>query len=177
MITTEIFYVVYGSVSPRITSTAKVHRKLTKSFSFYPLCPLVMEMPYLFKYIPICHYLLVPWWMALGSRWRDRIVSNWARVGFYLTYTIACSQVIGRPLYRSLPVGTTYISILVWRFNIAVAFSLITASLYLLAHILRHRYVFGRTLGGSGIEPIDLTLPGSGPQYPAVSQEGRIRLN
>lgn len=112
--------------------------------------------------------------MALGSRWRDRIVSNWARVGFYLAYTITCSQVVGRPKYWS---GSLGVSIPVWRMNVAVVFSLTTSSLYLLAHMLHHRYVFGRTLGGSGVEPMDLTLPGPGPLYPVVSQEGRIRLN
>lgn len=69
------------------------------------------------------------------------------------------------------------VPVFMYRFNVAVLSSLITASLFLLACILRHKYVFGRTLGGSGVEPIDLTLPGSGPQYPAISQEGRIRLN
>jgi hypothetical protein len=132
-----------------------------------------MEMPYLFKYIPICHYILVPWWMALGSRWRDRIQSSWARVGFYLAYAIACSQAVGRPMFHA-PLG---FPIPMWRVNVALIFSLMTASLYLLACILQHKYVFGRTLGGSGVEPMDLTLPGSGPQYPAVSQEGRIQLN
>jgi hypothetical protein len=132
-------------------------------------------MPYLFKHVPICHYVLVPWWMALGSRWRDRIVSNWARFGFYLAYAISCSQVVGFARYYHLPGWS--IPVPVWRMNIAVVFCIITSVLYLLACLLGHKYVFGRTLGGSGVEPMDLTLPGPGPLYPAVSQGGRIRLS
>ena len=133
-----------------------------------------MEMPHLFKLVPICHYILVPWWLALSTRWRDRIVSNGARVCFYLGYALACSIYVGNGYYRLIP-GTS-IWVPVYRMNVACVLAILTACLYLLAWVVGHKYVFGRTLGGSGVEPIDLTLPGPGPQYPAVSQEGRIQL-
>jgi hypothetical protein len=131
-----------------------------------------MEMPHLFKLVPICHYILVPSWLALSTRWRDRIVSKGARVGFYLAYAFTCSLLGGN--YRLMP-GTS-IPLPLYRMNVACVLAIVTACLYLLACVVGHKYVFGRTLGGSGVEPIDLTLPGPGPQYPAVSQEGRIRL-
>lgn len=133
-----------------------------------------MEMPHIFKLVPICHYILVPWWLALSTRWRDRIVSTGARVGFYLAYALTCSIGVGNNYYRLIPCTSIWVP--VYRMNVARVLAIITACLYLLAWIVGYKYVFGRTLGGSGVEPIDLALPGPGPQYPAVSQEGRTQL-
>jgi hypothetical protein len=55
----------------------------------------------------------------------------------------------------------------------------VAALLYIAASIKRHYYVSSTLLGGNGIEPMILWLPGTGPSHQSVgneAQEGAIRL-
>jgi hypothetical protein len=55
----------------------------------------------------------------------------------------------------------------------------VAALLYIAASIKRHFYVSSTLLGGNGIKPMILWLPGTGPSHQSVgneAQEGAIRL-
>ncbi|CAI9626407.1 unnamed protein product [Alternaria burnsii] len=55
----------------------------------------------------------------------------------------------------------------------------VAALLYIAASIKRHLYVSSTLLGGNGIEPMTLWLPGTGPSHQSIgneAQEGAIRL-
>ena len=77
-------------------------------------------------------------------------------------------------MYRHLEPGPIVYPIL--KVTPGAVLALVAGIFYLLAGSRRHKYVFGRTLGGSGVEQLDLTIPGYEPEYEAVSSEGRILL-
>ena len=133
------------------------------SFSLLP--PLVIEMPHLFKSISLFYYVMVPWWLALSTRWRNRINSTWCRFGLYFSYTVTAMQRFGMVRYKlrwSAPFAW-------FRFAPGSFLAAVACILYLVAGWRRQKYVFSRTLGGSGVEQMDLTLDGEEP-------EGGVRL-
>ena len=66
-----------------------------------------------------------------------------------------------------------------WVHCIAAGLFGVAALLCGIAWIMRHMWVSSRLLGGTGIEPMVLMLPGRGPLYQSVgdeAREGAIRL-
>lgn len=58
-------------------------------------------------------------------------------------------------------------------YAVAAALFGVASLLYIIAWLRRHSWVSSRLLGGTGIEPIALMLPGRGPLYQSVGNEAR----
>ena len=91
-----------------------------------------------------------------------------------MAYAITTSQCLPNVVYRYLERGPFVLP--VFKVTPGTVLAIIASVFYLLAGWRRHKYVFGRTLGGSGVEQLDLTIPGYEPEYEAISSEGRILL-
>ena len=141
-----------------------------------PMPPLVTEMPHMFKFLPMLFCCGIPWWLALSTTWYQRLVSRKIRVIIYLCYVLMIGFWVPYNKTRYMRVGSQLVSVPTFRWEWIALFPCCAAILYAAAICRGHEYVFSRTLGGSGVEQMSLSLPGPGPDYEAVSEEGRIRL-
>jgi hypothetical protein len=130
-------------------------------------------------------------WQWRKPSWQP-ILSTWLRVVVYLMYAsistgflsdlpicsrreaeelgYSCRTVKGYRRRSRYMVYIIYSTPVLW-------LPLLAALLYVLAAFCGHSRVFSRTLGGSGVESMDLTLPIHNREYESVNQpEGQIRL-
>ncbi|KAI0913654.1 hypothetical protein F4823DRAFT_576050 [Ustulina deusta] len=106
------------------------------------------------------------------QRW-DRL----GRVGFYIFFTVISATPLGfpfidDPIWRPL----RWSRFLFGLPSIPSIFSISAAVLYCVAIFMEHGFVFSQVLGGSGVEPMDFTIPGFGPELNSIDGEGSIRL-
>ncbi|KAI0817357.1 hypothetical protein GGR55DRAFT_620039 [Xylaria sp. FL0064] len=99
------------------------------------------------------------------------------RVGFYISFIVINITRFGFP----------FIDHAAWRpfrwikfffgfSSIPAILAIAAVALYCTAAFLGHGFVFSQVLGGSGVEPMDFTIPGFGPELNSIEGEGSIRL-
>lgn len=99
------------------------------------------------------------------------------RVGCYIFFTLISLTSLG-----FLFVGNQIWGSFAWYHfhfgfpSIPAALSIVAAILYYTAAMLEHGFVFSQGLEGSGVEPMDFTIPGFGPELNSTEGEGNIRL-
>ncbi|KAI1367287.1 hypothetical protein F5Y08DRAFT_336743 [Xylaria arbuscula] len=108
----------------------------------------------------------------MSHRW-DRL----RRVWYYTLFGIANLTSLTFPFIRH----STWRPFIWYNFlfglpSIPAALSFTAAILYFVAVLWEHGFVFSLVLGGSGVEPMDFTIPGSGPALNSIGGEGSIRL-
>ncbi|RWA13324.1 hypothetical protein EKO27_g1773 [Xylaria grammica] len=101
--------------------------------------------------------------------------NNLMRAGFYFSFTIINLTSFGfRLIDISLPPSQIGYAIALSCIPAIVSTS--TAAAYCLAAFGQRGFVISRTLGGSGIEPVNFTISGLGPGLNSIDGEGSIRL-
>jgi hypothetical protein len=96
-----------------------------------------------------------------------------ARGFFYAGYAIAITWIAREKDFDPPSSGWLPSS----HFELAELFASAAAITYWLAQWAGHDYVFSRTLGGPGVELMNLVRTGRGPRYDSIGQEeGAIRL-
>ncbi|GAW15071.1 hypothetical protein ANO14919_044800 [Xylariales sp. No.14919] len=101
--------------------------------------------------------------------------NNLMRAGFYFSFTIVNLTSFGfRLIDISLPPSQIGYAIALSCIPAIVSTS--TAAAYCLAAFRQRGFVISRTLGGSGIEPVNFTISGLGPGLNSIDGEGSIRL-
>ncbi|KAI1281148.1 hypothetical protein F5Y07DRAFT_355581 [Xylaria sp. FL0933] len=99
------------------------------------------------------------------------------RVGFYIFFAIINITRFGFPfIHHAAWRPFRWVQFFFGLPSIPAILSIAAAALYCTAAFLEHGFVFSQALGGSGVEPMDFTIPGLGPELNSIEGEGGIRL-
>ncbi|KAI0523662.1 hypothetical protein F5B22DRAFT_591456 [Xylaria bambusicola] len=108
----------------------------------------------------------------ISQRW-----SRLHRARFYTFFALVTLTSLGFPFIDS-PAWEPFIwlNFFFGLGSIPAVISFIAGVLYYVAEFLEHGFIFSQVFGGSGVEPVDFTIPGFGPELNYIEAEGSIHL-
>ncbi|KAI1329863.1 hypothetical protein F5Y16DRAFT_72059 [Xylariaceae sp. FL0255] len=171
-----------------------------------PLGPCFLELPPLYMRFPRAIIVFLAWYMLafiglLGTWSTHHHAAYWGLAINICALMLTMFQFIIAPSSRSIvPHGnrlfcisyyvmfaTPFVTVLLragllWStlllrppFVVAVL-AILTAALYCMACVMGHNFISSQVLGGSGVERLDFTIAGLGPELDSIEDEGAIRL-